>query len=247
MHPHELPHPSPPLSAGPADRARIALLDHHAEPDRIVAKLADASPAIVQRARAELQAAGHIPARDPELSPDAYSAGPLSASQRAGAELLADPARSNLIISDLASCHVTTVLKVRRQLEASGAIPAVDRWERRRRPGSGKGSQRQQRTGPAESDLDRHITLTPPQPPSMRSGLCVTGGHPPDLWHPGRGGGDRGQQAIAICRRCPALDDCAAWSLNLTSKDRAIYGGMTASERHRKRQQLPAGRGAHCA
>lgn len=127
-----LSQPSPPRSPGPADRARIALLDHHGEPDWIVAKLADATPAIVQRARQELQAAGHIPAQDPGLSPDAYSSRP-PAGQRAERELMRDPARSNLILADMADCHVTTILKVRRQLEALGAIPVLGAWDRRRR------------------------------------------------------------------------------------------------------------------
>ena len=227
-------HPSPSLSPGPADRALTVLLDHHAEPDRIVAKLADVTPGTVQRVRASLQAAGHIPARDPELSPDAYR--PATASQRAEAELLADPARSNLIISDLASVHVTTVLKARRALEAAGAIPVLDRWERRRRPGSGKGGQYMPQTGADDGDLDRYTEL-PPQPASLARGLCATGVYPADWWHPGRGGSDRGQRAIAICRRCPALDDCASWALSLPrGTDYAVYGAMTAAERHKRQR-----------
>jgi hypothetical protein len=75
----------------------------------------------------------------------------------------------------------------------------------------------------------------------MARGLCVTGGHDPDLWHPGRGGDDHGGQAILICKRCPALADCASWSLHLPSTERyAIYGGMTAAERSRRRKAAQA-------
>ena len=131
------------------------------------------------------------------------------------------------------------VRDARRELERLGVIPVVGGWERDRRPGSGRGEQRQQR-GHADSDLARHITLTPPQPASLSRGLCVTGGHDPDLWHAGRYDHDQRQQAIAICRRCPALADCAAWSLSLPATDRAIYGAMTYNERLRRRAAQPA-------
>lgn len=229
-------HPSPPLSDGPAGRARLALLDHWDEPDAFLVKRALSTLGIVQRARAELEDLGAIPVRDPGLSDDAYTAGP---GQRAEAELLADPARSNPIVADAARVHLHTVARVRARLESLGEIPVVTRHERRRRPGSGAGDQREPR-GVADSDLTRYPEL-PPQPPSMALGLCVTGHHDPDLWHPQRGGDDRGQQAIALCLQCPALADCAAWSLSLTSKDRAIYGAMTATERHaRKMARLRA-------
>ena len=50
-----LSHPSPPRSPGPADRARIALLDYWDEPDAYVGKLAGCSATTARRARIELE------------------------------------------------------------------------------------------------------------------------------------------------------------------------------------------------
>jgi hypothetical protein len=43
------------IADGPGDRARAALCDDWDQPDAIVAKLADSTPAIVARARALLE------------------------------------------------------------------------------------------------------------------------------------------------------------------------------------------------
>jgi len=225
-------HPSPPLSPGPAERALACLLDQPDEPDWIIAKLAGCRPSTVRRARAQLEALGHIPAREPELSEDAYR--PPSPSRRAEAELMADPARSNFMIAGLAGCHRDTVIKMRRQLEARGEIPAIGAWDRKREPGSGRTGLRVKRTGATGAGPARAPEL-PPMPAELSQGLCATGRYDPALWHPRRGG-DHGGQAIAICRRCPALAGCREWSLQLPPGDWAIYGAMTASERYRLRR-----------
>jgi hypothetical protein len=54
----------------------------------------------------------------------AHSRNP-GAGDRAAAQLRADPARSDLIISVAASCHPETVSRVRHALEQSGTIPVV--------------------------------------------------------------------------------------------------------------------------
>ena len=229
-------HPSPSLAPGPADRARWFLIDQWELPDSALVKLADATPAIVRAVRRELEAAGAIPARDPGLSDDAWTPRPPAAGERAQAELLADPARSNLIIADLADCHAETVIKARRELERLGAIPVVGRWQRRRRPGSGRGDQYAARTGRTDGGLERFTEL-PPQPASMAQGLCVSHADP-DLWNSGLIPARR-KQAIAICLTpCPALADCREWSLCLPTTEKfAVYGGLSSVARIRLRKQ----------
>lgn len=53
---------------------------------------------------------------------------------RAIAELLTDPARSDAIVAAAAGCSVSVVFRARAQLEATGAIPRVDVADRARRP-----------------------------------------------------------------------------------------------------------------
>jgi hypothetical protein len=228
---------SPPLSPSPGDRARYWLAQEWDQPDMVVAKLADVSKTTVLRARKQLEARGEIPVRDPGLSDDAadWSREPprevshaasqhaLSPAQRARWELELDPRASNSRIAERARCGRTTVLEARRYLEDTGLIIMFRAADRERR-----------------GRLDRPDwwgTLTP-QPASMASGLCVVAGHDPDLWHPGRGGDDRGGRAIAICQGCPALADCREWSLQLpTTEKHAIYGGLTSTQRVRLRRQ----------
>lgn len=171
-----------------------------------------------------MQPGGHP---SPALSP--------SPADRARFELLADPWRSNMIIADCAACHVDTVHRARRELEAAGAIDTVGAWDRKRRPGSGRGDQYR----PAgHQDHDAQRIELPRQPASMAADLCVTGGHDPELWHPGRYDNATRTRALAICGRCPALADCRAWALALPASDKyAIYGGMTANQRAQAQRQ----------
>jgi hypothetical protein len=71
----------------------------------------------------------------------------------------------------------------------------------------------------------------PPQPPALRAGICTS--HPdPDLWtspvttaH--------AEAALSLCRSCPALDPCRAWSLSIRTADDldVILGGLMAKDR----------------
>jgi hypothetical protein len=145
-----------------------------------------------------------------------------SPGQRAQYELLVDPQRSDMIIAGIARCHRETVTKARRYLEGLGEIEPVGAWDRKR--------------------ASKHVkpewwAQLPPRPTSMDRGLCVA--HPdPDLWNSGLEPAKR-TEAIRICLTpCPALADCAEWSLCLPSTEKfAIYGGMSASERSRRRRQ----------
>lgn len=165
----------------------------------------------------------YVPGGHPSLP---LSPGPAD---RARFELLTDPWRSNRIIADLAGCHVDTVHRARRELEERGDIPAVGGWDRKRRgqPGSWQ-------------DHDSSRIELPSQPASMARGLCTTGEHDPDIWHPGRYDNATRAKALAICQRCPALADCREWSMQLAASDKyAIYGGMTANQRARAQRAQP--------
>ena len=203
----------------------------------MIVKLAECSLTTVFRARRQLEAQGAIPVRDPGLSDDAAgwsrqpprevshadSSRALTPAQRARLELEADPRASNSRIAERARCGRSTVLEARRYLEQTGLIVMFLAADRERR-------------GRLESP-DWWNELSP-QPASMARGLCVTGGHDPDLWHPGKHNPASQRQAIAICLLCPALDDCREWSLQLpTTEKHAVYGGLSAGQRVRLRKQ----------
>src|SRR5262245_9339578 len=223
------------LSDGPAGRARYWLMDYWDETDPYVAKLADCSKTTVLRARRELEHLGVIPVREPGLSEDSWHSSPthhsrtldegLTPRQRALIEVEADPGASNQRLSERAGCSRTTVYEGRLYLERAGEIPV------------GSAIEREKRSQLGEAQQDHKWLELPPRPASMARGLCVT--HPdPDLWHRPPWDHAGRAKAISVCQRCPALADCAEWSLYLPSSERyAIYGGMTALERARRRRE----------
>jgi hypothetical protein len=148
------------------------------------------------------------------------------AGERAAARLLDDPGRSNEWIAEDAGCHRGTVARIRRELEDAQLIPVIRGRERTWRP-----------TRYPDEILCPAPEL-PPMPESMMTGLCVTGGHDPDLWSSPQNDPAGRARAIRICRTpCPALADCAAWSLHLPATEKyAVYGGMSANERARRRR-----------
>lgn len=48
-------------------------------------------------------------------------------------------------------------------------------------------------------------------------------------------------EAKTVCRRCPVVSDCLAWSLD-TNQRFGVSGGMTADERTRLKKRRPAAR-----
>jgi DNA-binding Lrp family transcriptional regulator len=221
------------IADGPGARARAELCSDPDRLDLVVAKAADCSRTTVLRARCQLEELGVIPERDPGLSDDAWrprGEDGLTPAQRALLEVEADPQASNQRLAERARCSRWVVRQARHALERAGTIPVVTAAERERR-------------GKLEADepLDRWTTL-PPQPASMARGLCVVGGHDPDLWHRPSWDHAGRTEAISVCRRCPALADCASWSLSLPASEKyAIYGGMSAIERARKRRERKHG------
>jgi hypothetical protein len=137
---------------------------------------------------------------------------PLTRGERARAELLRDPARTNQAIAELVGASRGTVARARQQLASAGLILG--------------------RTG--------HRVPTPaipqlPSRPALDGALCATAPDP-SLWASSHHA-DR-QAAIAVCLACPVRAECASWSLSLPRADTAIYGGMTTTERIAARHQL---------
>lgn len=97
-------------------RARAALLRNPERGNREIARLTMSSHFTVGAERRKLEAAGLI---EPWRNPRA----PGSGRDRATAELLADPERSNAVIARAAGTEVHTVQYRRYELEASGRIP----------------------------------------------------------------------------------------------------------------------------
>ncbi|MGY6019931.1 WhiB family transcriptional regulator [Streptomyces spinosirectus] len=70
-----------------------------------------------------------------------------------------------------------------------------------------------------------------PAPPWHERAACL--GQDPELFFPV---GDRGpalvqiDEAKAVCRRCPVVEQCLRWALNAGQVD-GIWGGTTESER----------------
>jgi len=137
-------------------------------------------------------------------------------SQRARAELLAGPERTDAEIAALAGLSPSQVANARSRLVLAGLI------------------QRKRQVVPRPPCLPR----LPPMPAQLARGQCARPGANPDLWT-SQSPADR-EVAIAICRRCPVREPCASWALTLPLADSAVYGAMTASERRRARQQLAA-------
>lgn len=144
---------------------------------------------------------------------------------RAAEALLATPERSDDWIAEQICAYKRTVAKVRRQLEAEGQIPVY----RDHDPDPAKRRERQPYRPPLE--LLNPVPELSEMPAIMAEGLCV--GHPdPDLWQSGKGQPARRAQAIAICKACPALEDCREWSLQLPVREQtAIYGALSAHQR----------------
>jgi Transcription factor WhiB len=69
-------------------------------------------------------------------------------------------------------------------------------------------------------------------PPALRSGTCAS--HPqPHLWSAPATAPAAREAAQHICRSCPALDPCRAWSLSLRTLDdpATILGALTPEQR----------------
>jgi Transcription factor WhiB len=141
----------------------------------------------------------------------------------------ASPQASNQRLAERARCGRTTIREARRELEWAGQIEVIPPSERERRDR-------------LEDVPQEWWNQLPPQPASMARGLCTTGEHDPDLWSSTNLLPARRAEAISICRRCSALADCAEWSLSLPATEKyAIYGGMSAIERARKRRERKHG------
>jgi hypothetical protein len=208
------------IADGPGPRARAELCEDWEQPDAIVSKLADASPQIVARARAQLEGLGVIPARPAALSDDAFSSGPQILRGKAGADrcraaLRDDATRSNAEIAE--SEHVTTaqVAGVRRALENLGAIAT-------------------QPVPPAR--FPEHVPL-PRSPRVLMEGACV--GHPDARWWVSDNQGER-ELARRVCDdSCHVKAPCLSWALRaIPASDTSIYGGTTAAARRRLRRAL---------
>ncbi|MFD3586973.1 WhiB family transcriptional regulator [Streptomyces sp. NPDC058683] len=68
-------------------------------------------------------------------------------------------------------------------------------------------------------------------------GACVR--NDPDLFFPiGNGGLTHIQiaEAKAVCRRCPVMDQCLAWAMNVEQVE-GIWGGKTEGERRLMRRR----------
>lgn len=82
----------------------------------------------------------------------------------------------------------------------------------------------------------------------------ILGGMPPFVDHPDRAcagkdtrlwfpeGGSNGSQAVAVCRECPLIDDCAAWALR-QPRLCGVWGGLTEAARDRARRGVTSPRG----
>jgi hypothetical protein len=145
---------------------------------------------------------------------------------RAILEVEADPQASDQRLAERARCGRSLVREARRYLERAGVIAVIPAAERERRS----------QLGQAQDDWQ--WAELPARPESMARGLCVVGGYDPDLWHRPSWDHAGRAEAIAVCEKCPALADCAGWSLSLPATDKhSIMGGMTALERSRRRRE----------
>jgi hypothetical protein len=129
-----------------------------------------------------------------------------------------DPFRSDCLIADAAAA--ADALKVTRQ-------QAPGRWshkERSRYPSPWKPAAAPGRITVAEL----------PKPPDWSRASCVA--HPdPDLWT-STDPGER-QEAARICRSCPVIAACLAWSLHLPAGDKAVYAGLGPPQRIGRRAE----------
>ena len=72
---------------------------------------------------------------------------------------------------------------------------------------------------------------------------CLT--HDPGLFFPIGDAGpavDQVEQAKAVCRACPVMQECLAWALE-TGQDFGVWGGMSEAERltlRRRRSRVAA-------
>ena len=119
-----MPGPNP----GAADRAAHELTADPARSDELIAQTARCSSSTVSRIRAELAASELIPAV-PYARRASFGRNP-GAYDRASAELVTNPYRSNGLIAQLADCTPTTAGQARYDLERTGLIhhvPAIER------------------------------------------------------------------------------------------------------------------------
>src|SRR5262245_8903451 len=54
--------------------------------------------------------------------------------------------------------------------------------------------------------------------------------HDPDLWFPNTGGKPTVNDAVRICRWCPAIQACADWAMANRERN-GIWGGLTERQR----------------
>lgn len=82
-------------------------------------------------------------------------------------------------------------------------------------------------------------------PPVLLGGLCVTEGHPRDLFFPDTNGNSKASKtaeakAKAVCVRCPVRDAC--YQHAYTNREHGIWGGTTDEDRRRARTTTTTGR-----
>lgn len=74
---------------------------------------------------------------------------------------------------------------------------------------------------------------------------CRRDEHPSELWFPiGTAGRamEQAAEAKAVCRRCPAMDACREWALNVL--EFGVAGGLDENERRAERRRRAAARKA---
>jgi Transcription factor WhiB len=146
------------------------------------------------------------------LSRETHSPG-----ERARAELLADPVRTDAQIAEAARVSISTAHRIRRLLEHAGMIAA--------RP-------------EPRPPVPFPVTIPPiagmPRMPELEDGLCTR--HPdPDLWCSDIWA-DR-ERAVSVCLRCPVQLACLQWALSLPpGAIGAVYGGLRPAQLARLRR-----------
>jgi WhiB family redox-sensing transcriptional regulator len=91
----------------------------------------------------------------------------------------------------------------------------------------------QQQTGESPSRWPP-VTGLPPAP-DFSKGLCTTVKPDQRRYWTSSDPGER-EAAAHMCAGCPVREPCTQWSLALPVSDPAIYGGMSADERRRRRR-----------
>jgi WhiB family redox-sensing transcriptional regulator len=97
-------------------------------------------------------------------------------------------------------------------------------------------------TVPPAAVRPRPGALDLPEPPGglvlpvLPGALCK--GQDPRSWFPGPGGSWR--KGKAVCRRCPAREQCLDWALQAGER-RGLWGGATPAEREQTRRTRQQG------